>query len=159
MTRTRVVAAVCSLLVLVAIAVTATTAYAVRNGEEFHSCGDCHQSTLLGASSHDFHGDCNRTDTNFRPTPYTCHQDDAAGACDLHDPCQESHDLDVSEVSRLAQEGVEDSLVYLVRRHKKVLSYNAARNAVQILDCGGHVVAHYPVMGTSTILRDAVAAM
>jgi hypothetical protein len=109
------------------------------------SCGYCHTSTLVGASSHDFHGLCDGDPNENRlPSPFTCHQDDAAGACDLHDSCNESDDIDIEEVARATQDAVGEVLWEMIEASDRV-RFNRDRQAMQVLDCGGHVVAHFPV--------------
>jgi hypothetical protein len=135
-----------TLVAVMTITVGAGAAYA-SGGSEVHTCGDCHTSTLLGASSHDFHGECNSTDESHRPSPNDCHQGDASGSCDAHhDSCNESDDVDMAQVAALAAKGEREALIDLARRNGSSLLFNSEREAVQILDCGKHVIAHFPVV-------------
>jgi hypothetical protein len=137
-----------TLVVVMTITARAGSAYASGSSE---LCGACHTFGLLGALEHDFHGDCIFTDATHMPSPNTCHQGDESGHCDeYHDYCMETDDFDMAQIAGLAAQGERGMLLDLARRNGSSLLFNSEREAVQVLDCGKHVIAHFPVAAQAT---------
>ncbi len=65
------------------------------------------------------------------------------GQCgDMHDVCNPEEQAQLEENLK-AQDGI--ALRALLRAHPDIFSVNAARAAIQVADCDGHLMAHFPI--------------
>jgi hypothetical protein len=62
----------------------------------------------------------------------------------------ETDDFDMAQIAGLAAQGERGMLLDLARRNGSSLLFNSEREAVQVLDCGKHVIAHFTVAAQAT---------
>lgn len=131
-------------LVVASALVIASAAFALPIGSEgdmgAEICGNCHTATLFGASSHDFHS-C--SGGSHQAAPNTCHEDDMAGTCgEYHYVCS-VEELDLATVAGAARGEIEMDVEELAAMGS--VSFQPDRNALQVTDCDGHIIAHFPI--------------
>ena len=69
------------------------------------------------------------------------------GSCGQHESCDDGDGgrETMSQIVRTLRQATPTVLAAAVARHPKVLRFNADRGALQLVGCGGAVVASYPV--------------
>jgi hypothetical protein len=111
-------------------------------------CIDCYECS--GQSGHSTNGSLGDFGGGFHNE--TCN----SGTCDtIHGMCccnEEDSDFDmaaalddVAALQEVLMAGDADGLAYLVNRGSEVIRVEAERSAIQVVNCSGDVVAHFPL--------------
>lgn len=100
--------------------------------------------------AHSFQGD----GAPFQDRPNNFHIQWAPGPCyGYHQQCfsvRPAGDDELAAIEKTTQTLSVFEVVEFVRSSGGMLSFNAERQAVQVVDCGGNVIAHFP-LGHDTV--------
>ena len=105
-----------------------------------------------GCTANEHYGYTGSTGTRGGATHFDCY----SGTCDDHHPqCIEVPAAQLDALEQAAIAGDQAKVKSMLEEHQ-TLTVNIERSALQLLDCGGNVVAHVPA--PATLIRELSAA-